>query len=295
MSSGIPTSLVSMLLENMSLLFIRMCAEPVWAQCPMWQDDPWDSMRLFLLGYAFEHQGRAQDFGPAAADAIAGLRQRTSGPNPAIEVWNAFSGKLKNRGLNCAVNPLCPRGTSYTRKGTKLRTGQLSVVEFATEALNGQPLVAWARDRLREGAIRDAHGSLSQVNGIGPKIASLFLRDVAVRLNLPLRNSSGRELLQPIDVWVRLVARKLSGEPKLNDPGCAEYLASKLKRPERLNQGIWYFCTRVADSSRYVVEKVLRDEGAFLSRVQEHLGSLRKGATIADEFEHACLRRKEQA
>ena len=293
-SSDIPTSPIAPLLEKLSVLHMRTCVEPLWAKCPKWQEGPWDSIRLFLLGYAFEHQGTAQDFGPAAADAVAELRERILGLPAAEEAWNAFAKKLGDR-LNHAVNPLCPSRTSYTRKGAARHTKKPSVVELAAETLAGQSLVAWARDQIKEGATRRAHGNLCGINGIGRKIASPFLRDVAVSLDLSARDNDSRSLIQPIDVWVRLVARALSGQPKPDDADCAEYLAQSFSRSERLNQGIWYFCTKVADSSRYVVTRLLADESAFRFRVRQHVRGLQRGPEIAKEFENACSSPQKQA
>jgi hypothetical protein len=240
---------------------------------------------LFLRGYAFEHQGRSQDFGPAAADSISQIRRERLDPGAAHEAWEVFSKtKLPGRDLNCAVNPLCPQGTDYKRGETGLLTRKLSAIEFAVSIPHNRTLVSWAAERIRAGETKEAHVALCKINGIGPKISSLFLRDVAVALDLSVPQT-GRELLQPVDVWVRLVARKLAGKEGFSDAECAGYLVANADQPEQLNQGLWYFCARIAESSRYLVSSALTDQAAMENLVHDHLSLLRKGKSAADEFQ----------
>jgi hypothetical protein len=192
-------------LERLSTLHMQVCVDPLWEAYPDFMTDPWDSLRIFLRGYAFEHQGRSPDYGPVAVAAVDSVKARPPGSEAALAAWLNFGANLSDRGRNVALNPLCPGGTEYAHKNrAPCQTRKLSIIEFAASCADGIPLIAWARDKLRADATEEAHTALCTINGIGPKKASLFLRDVAVHFGLSCNRS--KSLLQPIDVWVRRAA-----------------------------------------------------------------------------------------
>lgn len=272
--------------EKISGLYAKLIMEPAWQSCPNCETDPWDSLRLLLMNYAFERQGRPEDFAHVAVDVVDELRGRAIDEETAEIAWELFTGKLGQNGLNYSNNPLCPKGVSYNRKYLRVlksaKVGKISVLQLAARDLDGLPMVPWARRLIEQDNVAEAHGCLRGVNGIGSKIASYFLRDVALKFGLA--PCSSRELLQPIDGWVRLVVRILSNTG-LGDPECAAYLVANSSSPERANQGIWYFCAHVAGSSGYLVRKSLADraylEGLFL----KHLNRMKGEAQIAEEFQ----------
>jgi hypothetical protein len=95
-----------------------------------------------------------------------------------------------------------------------------------------------------------------------------------------LAPSQGRELLQPVDTWVRFVARALASEDDLSDEDdpsdedCAKFIVKNSRQPEAANQGIWYFCVQVANSSKYEVGLCLKDRDHMQDRLQRHLDGL---------------------
>lgn len=270
---------------KLSELFISRLMKPVWEACGDVEHDGWSSLQLFLLGYAFERQGRSPDYAPAAADTIDEIRNAPLYPGVAARAWSRFAEKLNNERLNHANNPLCPRGTRYRRRyrrgaiqrTTVATTGQLSAVEFAAQLQ--QPLVAWAKDSMTRDEIKEAHAQLRSVVGISDKLAAFFLRDVAVRYDLAPQND--RHLLQPIDTWVKFVVRELAEDEAMDRAACAKFVVGSTNVPERANQGIWYFCVPVAGSSRYKVRRCLEDAERYEAALARHLESLEGGAEAA--------------
>ncbi len=165
--------------ERQAFLYEERCLKPVIEKCPALKKNPWDSLRFFM-SYAFEHQGRSPDYVPAAMDTIAALMGKPLDDGSAAKVWDGFCAKLKDKNLNSANNPLCPNGTPYLwqHKGTlwKTATKGVSAVELVTSDLQGQCIVTWAAGLMRRGHIQQAHSALVKINGVGPKIASFFLR-----------------------------------------------------------------------------------------------------------------------
>jgi len=121
------------------------------------------------------------------------------------------------------------------------------------------------------GAIETAFQSIN-IRGIGPKIRAFFLRDLVTLFNAESvleRDLSALILCQPIDVWVRFVAKELLGNRKsLSVPANLQTLGLnsadssvaagiiELSRgaglsPLKVNQGIWYFTAyAVSDPNR---------------------------------------------
>jgi len=254
--------------ERLSELFLSMLINPLWKACGDVEQDGWASLRVFLSVYAFERQGRSPDYAPAAADMIDEIREMPLRADAASRAWTRFAEKLNNKGLNPRNNPLCQGG------------GKMSAVAFA--ATLPQPMVAWARDMIGGGRVREGYKALQKIRGIGPKIAAFFLRDVAVRYNIAPQND--RHLLQPVDTWVEFVVRSLSGDVGMDPRSCAEYLVEHAAAPERANQGIWYFCTQVAGSSRYVVRRCLEDATGYDVCLDKHLANLDTGAKAVCKF-----------
>jgi len=271
----------------LSQLYRERFLVPNVQMCGQVEENPLDSLKFFLLGYAFERQGRSPDYSTAAFDAIDEVERETRVDRQlAGLVWQRFSERLRGSSLNCANNPLCPKGFKYQRryKGTIRSSvvGKRSAVELVADEMGGGCIVTWAREQISAGRIAEAHGRICRVNGIHNKIASFFLRDIAT--HFAIRPDTDRWLLQPVDTWVRLVARRTKGDQELDDPGCAQFLAGATVEPERANQGIWYFCSQVAWSSEYWVERCLAEPQWLQRRVNDHLSRLAHIGDVATGF-----------
>lgn len=272
--------------EQLSSLFIRRIMMPTWIASGEVESDSWSSLRVFVSGYAFERLGRAQDYSHAAADTIDELRSRRFCPERGPEVWQIFSNKLGGTSLNHANNPLCPCRTEYKRKyrGEERRStvGKQSVIDIAANELGNRPLVAWAKSQIENHHIPDAHKTLRKINGINNKLASLFLRDVVLKYQLIA--SEHRELLQPMDRWVRFLVQELNACRTMDDKRCARYVVTNAKEPERANAGMWYFCAIIASSSKYVVVRCLREERYFDEMARRHILRLENDVEAAQRL-----------
>jgi hypothetical protein len=256
---------------------------PAWAEHTGCETDKWLSLRLFLKMHAIERQGRSPDYSFAAIDAIDKNRSVPLESKSVGEVWKSFADRLHNRSLNHANNPLCPENTDFERfvKKTKetCTVKKISAVQLADEL--DAPLIAWAQDQLQRNKVKEAHDRLCKINGIGNKIASFFLRDVASHSKIAPAHD--RDLLQPVDVWIRFVTHKLCRTDELSDDQCAAWIVEKSAQPESANQGIWYFCAEVGHSSQYLVHHALQDSTFFKNLVKKHLDELRRCCSLETE------------
>ena len=217
-----------------------------------------DSVRAlseFMGGYAFERQGRSPAYGPMASDVVKRLARRPGfwqDRDSPKKVWTLFEKTLQQRTRsrsNPKNNPLCFWGYAYKdQRGCSTVKG-LSAIEFVQRHLGSYEhnIVLWAKCQLDQDQARAAHYALCSINGIGPKIASFFLRDVA--WSLKAYPDTDRALLQPVDVWVKRATYALDQESEGKE---AEWIVAAAREmdvlPEAINAAMWYFGAVVAGS-----------------------------------------------
>ena len=186
------------------------------------------ALALFVGSYAYEYQGAPPKFARAAQVVI---NSGSSTPDPKL-VWNAFRSQI-NGGTNPQHNLLYHEGASCNCVLCELRQG--------SKLIN---IVTRARRRLCKDEVAGAHQELIAIRGIGLKIASFFLRDVAMYYEIA--PTSDRHLLQPVDLWVRRFVRRLDGNEELTDREVAQWVVDHATQPERANAGLWYFGAQIA-------------------------------------------------
>jgi hypothetical protein len=223
-------------------IYQALYSNPTWDEYPEALSDRVQSLAVFLDGYAFERAGRAPRYSITAAKIVTQRQPENLDPQ---SVWNEFFEAFKRKDVNVKVNPLAPEGTEFRQKGVRHLTKGMSVIEL--DRTHDMPLVKWVVNELPN-APETVHSSLQKISGVGEKIASFFMRDVACRFNVfPLR-AEDRRFLQPVDIWVERAATCLGAK----DGSAAEFLVERSgadgNRPERVNQGIWLFGAEVVRS-----------------------------------------------
>jgi len=123
------------------------------------------------------------------------------------------------------------------------------------------------------------------VNGVGPKIASLFLRDVVLRRGS--YSGADRELLQPVDIWVQRAAASLwfGGVVPSFDVVARRIVtecANDGVNPELVNAGMWYFGAQVARSDR-LLDTATRDAAVFDQLLDDYIDALRSVVTAYEQ------------
>lgn len=258
--------------------------KPMWREYPACESDNWEACQLFTTNHAFARQGAKPDFPHAAADVIKKLREKgqsITDRNTAHLAWSLFRTCLQDKGLNHAKNPLCPLGTRYsTEKGPKATTKK-SIIEFLNDIWESgrEPnIVALAKSSLQLDQVEAFHSRIQGVNGVGPKIASLFLRDVGTQYDVTC--SKARHLLQPVDIWIRRAFEILTSQDSANSNGTVEIqrwiLEESIKcdvRPEAINEGMWYFGSQVAGSG-YRLERTLNNLDYARTLLSQHMKAL---------------------
>jgi len=247
--------------EQISCFHREMLMRPLWDKHPTHAIDVWASLAIFLEGYAFERQGRRPDYFHAAVDALFYCKQQHNSnltQRVVSCVWQQFSQLLNNQNLNPQNNPLCPKGTNYTKRYKQTNksyiTQKPSVIEVALSNIpRNFTFTTYLQDQInRNNSIQLAFNSLKSIWGIGDKIASFYLRDLVDVMNISLNNTQYRYLLQPIDIWVERTVKILAANQGMNKNQVAKWIVNTSIQyninPEQVNMGIWFFCSTIVGS-----------------------------------------------
>jgi len=256
------------LFSHAGKVYQKWAADPLWRRYPNVCVCKWDSLGLFLEGFAFERQGTSPSYSQAAAHVISEAKENGS-PLEANAIWERFGKELGNVSLNIKNSPLAPKDTPLN-SGSTAKVSQYSVIELAVE-LN-EPLVEWARVRLEQNRIDEIYQKLVGITGTGEKLASYFLSDLACQY--PVFPDTHRELLQPIDVWVRRAADLLGADGRNHAEFIVKGSLDNKLVPEMVNRGMWYFGAEIV-GSEYLLRRALKDLSMANDLLEEHCSILR--------------------
>lgn len=254
------------LFQDVSCFYRQMLMIPLWNKYPDYKKNVVDSLAIFLEGYAFERQGRRPDYFHVAVDSLI----HCSNALTPICVWNNFKQLLNNQRLNHRNNPLYP---SNNPDNIQNINNKMSVIEVLSSF---QKPVTLSQNiynliKLNKNMIQ-SFNFLKTIRGIGNKIASFYLRDLVVVLNLNLSNIQNRVLLQPIDIWVERTVTYLAGNQNMNKTQVANWIVTNSLQynlnPEYINMGIWFYCSLIANSE-YRLSQSLQNVNVAHSLVKD--------------------------
>ena len=242
------------LFQDVSCFYRQMLMIPLWNKYPNYRNNVVDSLAIFLEGYAFERQGRRPDYFHVAVDSLI---RCSNNLNP-ICLWYNFKQSLNDQGLNHRNNPIYP---SSNPDNIQNINNKMSVIEVVSRFQNPVSLSQNLYNLIiQNNDIIQSFNSLRTIRGIGNKIASFYLRDLVVVLNLNLTNVQNRELLQPIDIWVERTAQYLARNQNMNKTQVANWIVINSIQynlnPEYINMGIWFYCALIASSEYRLIQSL---------------------------------------
>lgn len=246
---------------QVSSLYHARFQNPHWDKYDGSEDDRVAAVCLFLEGYAFERQGRDPSYAHAALAAIERAKGSPVG-HLGQTVRNEFSSLLPGAKPNWKMNPLDHRDEQ--------------ACNCVWCVFNGESIIAAARESVLNDQVNRIWERLQRIRGVGPKIASLFLRDVAVKYGSTPRVN--RHLLQPVDVWIRRAVHLLTESSWMGDEQVARWMVDGCEKPELANQGIWFFGAQIAQSE-FRLRRAIEDPAYAVALVQDQIESLE--ATVA--------------
>jgi hypothetical protein len=238
---------------------------PLWNKYPNHANDIWDSIALFLEGYAFERQGKRPDYSPASVDALFQCKSQNKGnltPNAVNDVWHNFSKLLKNERLNQMNNPL------YPRLNPQKKSSLIEIVFDSDIPQKNLTFTTYFQNLIKHNNdIQPVFNVLRSIRGIRDKIPSLYLRDLVDVMGINLKNTQNRYLLQPIDIWVERTIKALTENQNMSKRQVSNWItATSVQQninPERVNMGIWFLCSNII-KSEYSLNAVLTNKNGLI-------------------------------
>lgn len=192
--------------------------------------DPHACLSAVLGYYAFMRRGKDRvELGEMASAAWRGTipderPELFLEPDAGERVWEAFvtrcgeRGRKPNENLNYGVIV----GLVELGQEAYQATGDGSIAQQVCDAVE------------RTGRIESEFMRIVDIRGVGPKFASIFLRDLVEILDLEESVSNvDRLYLQPMDKWVRIAARHVLSEEEADSADWV--LAGKLAKAARLS------------------------------------------------------------
>ncbi len=241
------------------------------------------ALSIFLGLYAYKRQIDVPDYPDAASEAIF-----TASDLNVDTVWRGHEAILKKHDTepNPKTDPLAPKRPKPKSKQRGSYKAKVSLLDVFRPNDN-ETIIGFIKSRIERRKVREAYSKLNTVNGVGPKIASLFLEDVASYYNLldglvDYEPDFERELLQPVDRWIERIGKVLVPSRRPTNRVISTYIVKHSLEhgvsPELFNQGAWFFASQVAESKirfyRAVDELRRGDEGLAREMVNEYVVSL---------------------
>lgn len=237
------------------------------------------ALKAFLSSYAFERSGRSPYYSGAALKAVDQYERDVPGKDFEIALWQSFLDFLAGKKVNRKNNPLRPAGNGYNSVSRLVAT----LEDFDYN------LVRWSSALVGKGDIEVVWKRLVEIRGIGPKIASLYLRDIFDAFEIDESRVGNKAYLQPIDIWTRRGAKILAEIFPMTSPKSDwDYAQVLVEISERAgvrssltNTGLWILGAQLAGNSdrfREALSGIDNLRNLLLSRAQWH----RRGAEVLE-------------
>lgn len=235
------------------------------------------ALACFLENYAYERQGAAPAYPVIAKLAIEEVFQgklESVTPAHAKEAWQRYKEIATNDFNNLKVNE--------GHNPMNLNRGVLAVMtkqQISNIADNIKVLI-------EQGKTEVAHTFTSSIRGVGTKIASFYIRDIAYLSGVPENRIKDQFYLQPMDTWLKqtlsimlgsAVPKNLQDEQKAIVELCSYAGCS----PIAFNQGAWVLGSQIArdfntfkkiafgEDARPIFERHISEEKTYISEVEK--------------------------
>jgi len=195
----------------------------------------------FISSYAYERQGSAAAYPRIAEKSINGIFNKKTWNVPSVSdakrAWKLYRKIAKRDYNNLKLNEL----------RNPLNSDNSILQNLAAKKVSN--IASYTRDLIKSGNTKDAYNFLSNIRGIGGKIASFYLRDICYFAEIPEKDIKDIYLLQPIDTWLNQVVDILSPGTGLSPMEKQQFIVGlcgdEISGIE-FNQGAWVLGSQIA-------------------------------------------------
>jgi len=245
-------------------------------------NDNYVALQCFLDNYAHERQGAARAYPRIATTTIERIfdgKLNSVAVEDAGKAWSVYKEIAKadfdNLKLNEKRNPMFSDA------------GILKVM--ATQKVSN--IANHARTLITDGKTRYAHRFMESIRGIGTKIASFYLRDIAYLSGLKESTIKDQYCLQPVDTWLGQTLSIIFGDNAPTGTRNRQKVIVELSieancSPISFNQGAWVFGSQVAgdfktfrkiaegDNPKSIVKSHLLERQKYVDEIRKLLTNM---------------------
>jgi thermostable 8-oxoguanine DNA glycosylase len=231
------------------------------------------ALEFFLTHFAYARQGSAKAYPVIAKQTIQEVFHgslKTINSNQPTEAWKTYT-DIAKRDFNS-------QETNEKRNPMNCNNGVLKVMAV-NEVTN---IANHVKTLIEHGETKKAHEFIDNITGIGPKIASLYLRDIACLANLESQIAYEDQFyLQPMDTWL-IQALSIIKEKPVNPKNNKEKqdaqktivdLCTQAKcSPIEFKQGAWLAGSQIAGEYNTFKKIIFGEETKKILKnyVEEH-------------------------
>lgn len=229
-------------------------------------DDGYKALLCFVKHYAYERQGA-----PTASYTKIAKRAIENQFNGSIksviltdakETWKYYLEIAKKEYNNLGVNE--------THNPMKSDSGVLRVMANR----NIINIASYVKGLIQNNQTKEAHRLLTSIRGVGTKIASLYLRDIAYLGKLPESRIKEQYYLQPVDTWIEQTLSIVFGNenPRVlreKQERIVDLCKAANVSPIAFNQGAWVLGSQI--SGDYKTFQKIAEGKDVKSIITEHI------------------------
>jgi len=259
--------------------------------------DGYTALVCFLKNYAYERQGSPKAYSEIAVECVSRYKGEKEWEVPTEKdaeiLWNHYKDIAKEEFNLIKKNKKTGKEEVKVNKSRNPMNNEKKDGIIDKLASDNIPNIAiHIRDYISKDDTQRAYNFMKSIRGIGEKISSFYLRDIAYLAGLDEKNISDLYLLQPIDTWIEQTLKILfnSDAPQgLKDKQelivdlCKESGVSSIS----FNQGAWVLGSQIAGEfkkfnrilndyafAQKVIENHIKDKKEYLREVKNVLDSL---------------------
>jgi len=251
-----------------------------------------EALVCFLTNYAYERQGAATAYSKIALKCVSskyknGHNWRVPTKNDAKDLWEDYK-NIAKRDYNLLDNKT--KKAKVNEKCNPMKADRGIIDQLVSN--NTLNIAVYMRDLIDCGNTAGAYDFIKGIRGIGEKIASFYLRDIAHLSRLDERNISDLHLLQPMDTWLEQtlkilfnsdVPKNLQQKQRLIVNLCKKSGVSSIS----FNQGAWVLGSQITGEfgtfkealndhayAQEIIKKHIEEKEAYLREAKNVLDSL---------------------
>jgi len=245
-------------------------------------EDNYQALVCFFRHYAYERQGAAPAYSKIALKVLKNKfdhSPRSLALVDAVEVWKDYQEIARKEFNNLKVNKT--HNPMRSDSGLIRVMANIHIVNLATHV----------KSLIQNKQTTEAHKLVTSIRGIGTKIASLYLRDIAYLGKLPEKEIEDQHYLQPVDTWIEqtlsIIFRNAKPKALKKRQEIIVTLCDAAKvSPISFSQGAWMLGSQVAgdyatfqqlatgQNARAIIEEHVRERKRYVSDAERWLQDL---------------------